>query len=160
MTRFGRNCAVSVIPAILVGLTLPAVAQHAREKADDTLRAQRMAQLLAEGQLALRDATALAEKHTRGIALDVSCEVGVAPGGKVTGVPTARPTSADRGGPHAQEQQSDASPSEPIGDRLMYSICCFHEGKIQRVTIDGKTREVISSKECTKLGGDEPAPRG
>lgn len=93
---------------------------------DDVNRAKQMARLAEHGQFNLRDATAVAEKHVTGTALEATC--GVRPGGP----------------PGEAEQQA-------TGKRLVHAICCFAGGKIQAAQVDGVDKKVIDVQERKSL---------
>jgi hypothetical protein len=145
MTRI-RNWAVPALGALAcVGVALPLIAQTGGGKADDLSRAKKMAELITTGQLNLRDATALAEKHVKGVALGAECEVVIG---------DAAPPRGQGGGPQDSDPQRDPG-GEGIqpsaGERIEYQICCFSDGKIQSVRIDGLSKKVVDVKEKQKL---------
>ncbi len=110
------------MPASLF-LFFPAWAQRGDSRPADTERAKEMAQLIGQGQLSLRDATALAEKHVEGTALEATCDIQL---------------------PERIDQK--------IADRrLVYEISCFAEDKIQAVRVDGLTKKVIEARQRESL---------
>jgi hypothetical protein len=143
MTRVTRWALGTVVALVPLGIVLPSIAQRAgepRQGSTDLEQARQMAQLVEQGQLNLRDATALAEKHCKGTALEATCDF--------QGGPDAAP---ERGGPDA------APPKDGAGPRLVYEINCFAKDKIQAVRVDGLEKKVIGMEQCEALkgGGDD-----
>lgn len=125
-----RKWAVGALGALVVmGIVLPVAAQRAGgRESDDVNHAKEIVALIKQGQLALTDATEIAEKHIKGNALSATCEV------RSSGS-SARGTEK-RGHPSAAERQ-------PAGKRLVYDITCFAKEKVHVVQVDGLSREVV-----------------
>jgi hypothetical protein len=128
---------VTLVP---LGIALPALAQRGADKRpNDVNQAKQMTELIQQGQLSLRDATTVAEKHSKGTALEASVELQA---GQV------------------QPERPDARPGGPTGDqasagaRLIYEVTCFADNKLQVVRVDGLEKKVIGAKETGKLSGD------
>ncbi len=150
MRRFVRKWAPSalvvLVPLVLVGL--PALAQHVGNPAPsvDLNRAKERAALIQQGQMNLRDATALAEKHAKGTALEAVCEIqsGESPR-------PAQPMKPEHpGGVRMQEPTAPQKPATPPGQkelpdakRLIYQVSCFANEKLVTVRIDGLTKKVL-----------------
>jgi hypothetical protein len=125
MIRIAKWTAPFLVALVPLGIALPA---HARnEGGDDPGRAKKMAALIGQGQLKLVDATNLAERHTKGIALSATCEIR-----------TNKPE------PASGEKPPGASGAQPaVGSRLIYSIECFVADKVLVVSVDGLIKTVI-----------------
>jgi hypothetical protein len=137
------------VPALVglacVGLVgLPAIAQSGdKPTTPDVSRAKEMAALIEQGQLNLRDATALAEKHAKGTALDVSCTLEPAGPQPLPGAPIMPPgeqSGPDRpkGGPSVQIERSGAN-------RLIYTVSCFAKDQVTTIRVDGLAKKVVES---------------
>jgi hypothetical protein len=159
---------IAAATLIVVGLTgLPVGIQSASAQqsdagprsgaaANDVNHAKEMASLVAQGQLNLRDATAIAERHVKGTALEASCQIRTTAaqpprGDRPKPQPEPRGPSADDG---QQRERQDAG-GQTQGDagvkRLVYEVCCFAADKIQVVTVDGLTKGVVEVKERNTL---------
>ena len=91
-----------------------------------------MADLIAQGQLSLRAATEIAEKHSKGVALEVRCDLQGTPGERA-------------GNPEPQRTPS-------ASDRLVYSVSCFAKERVETIRVDGQTKKVM---EMPGSGNDE-----
>jgi hypothetical protein len=123
-----------MLPAI-VWLGLPVVTQHAgRPQTGDVNKARQIAALVAQGQMNLRDATDLAEKHVRGTAIEAAGDV----------VPPLLPPLDPemRDAPNTTSRKSPAA-----GKRLVYEVRCFARDRVQTVRVDGASRKVIDVQE-------------
>lgn len=148
MNRRRLRTAGAIVALIPLGIAWPVLAQQH----DDVQRAKEMAQLIAAGQLNLRDATALAERHVKGTALEAMCNVqGGGPTKPEEGGKPGKPDKGDKpgkpGGP------ADESGQEIAGKRLIYEITCFADERIQTVRVDGQAKRVIDAKPQGSLGG-------
>ncbi len=135
MYRFWQRWTVPflVMVAIVVFVTLPVFGQRADPQPTgkpyqmkEIVKLTEMAKLTETGQLTLRTAIELAEKHTKGQALQASCEV------------------------RRAKPKGDPSPGkvrDPIGARLIYTVCCYADKQIFDVRIDGKDRKILDVKE-------------
>lgn len=142
------NRSVRIVASTLVlvacGIAYPALAQRAGQKADDKkpdshAMAKEMAQLIQQGQLNLRDATALAEQHVKGVGLEARCE---------THRGLLQPEGERPRGPAAQENDPRSAQQ---GKRLVYEITCFANDKITIVRVDGLEKKVIDAKNSDRL---------
>jgi hypothetical protein len=128
--------------AALVAATLswPTFAQRGESSTDDVIRAKEMARLIGQGQLNLRDAAEVAEKHVKGVALEAACDISTAPMGQ-----------SKEGGPGDDAAQASAP-------RLVYKVNCIAGDKILGVQVDGLTRKVVDSKDrpIPESGGGRP----
>lgn len=100
--------------------------------ATDIERARAKAELIKQGQLGLRDATAVAEKHVKGTALETTCEIQP---GTASGLQPERPAPQPPRGPAAQVSTGE--------DRLIYRVSCFAGDRVQTVRVDGLTKKII-----------------
>jgi len=145
LIKWGLPTLVILVPLALVGL--PTLAQDYGQQPGkhqpgpvnvDVERAKEMAALIQQGQLNLRDASAMAEKHCKGTALEAKCEI-------QRGEPRQQPKPPEQPkprGPSAQEK--DKMQKEPsTGNRLLYEVSCFAQDKLVTVRIDGLTKAVI-----------------
>lgn len=128
--------------ALLVPLGLVSVQAWSQRQAENPMRdtvqephAKRMAELIKEGQLNLRDATQIAEKHVKGVALQVNCVL------QPAGVERA-PAGTERG---TRDQPLEEQKDRSAGDRLVYSVSCFADERLQTVRVDGQTKRVIDN---------------
>jgi hypothetical protein len=123
----------------LVGL--PASAQQTGKPPPvDVSQAKQMATLTEQGQMNLRDATALAEKHVKGTALEAACRVEIGeppPSPNPAPQPPTPPGEPGRSGPYSAQKE------QPGGQRLIYDVSCFAKDKLQTVRVDGLTKRVI-----------------
>ncbi len=101
-----------------------------RSQAPELNHAKEMAALIKEGQLNLRDATEIAEKHSKGTALEAKCAA----------------QSAQPGNPN---RDVSAKPPEENGDtegkHLIYEVSCFAGDKLKTIKVDGRTKKVIEA---------------
>lgn len=139
MTRVTRWAIPALVALVPLGWGLSALAQRAGEQpAADVNRAKEMTELIEQGQLNLRDAAAVAERHVKGPALEVMCSI------EAGGIePSDQPKSGAPG---------EGDPEQVAGKRLVYEVCCFADEKIQAVRVDGLTRKVVDVKERKSLG--------
>lgn len=98
-----------------------------KPKSEPFNRAKEMTALINQGQLKLRDAAELAEKHVKGIALEVTCDV--------------FPANAERAG------KPDAPSKKDAAQRLVYQVSCFGQDKLQTIRVDGLQKRVLSDGE-------------
>jgi hypothetical protein len=119
--------ATLVLIASLVGLSAWAQ-QVGKPPAGDLVRAKEMAALIEQGQLSLRIAAEMAEKHVKGTALEARCDM-------------------QSGSSESAERERSGNPSaekdRPPEKRLVYTVSCFANDKIQTVRVDGLTKKVI-----------------
>ena len=135
------------VPAVLglaaLGLVgLPVLAQQTgKPPIVDVNHAKQMAALIEQGQMNLRDATVLAEKHVKGTALEAACRIESAePPPSPSPSPQPPTPPGEPGRPGAYSAQRD----QPAGPRLMYEVSCFAKDKLQTVRIDGLTKQVVN----------------
>jgi hypothetical protein len=149
----------------------PKLEPPGKEPSREVNRAKEMADLIKQGQLTLRDATDLAEKHVKGTALEAACEI------KTGEMKAGSPAPKDRpmpptppGGGDAVQDPKPGDPPDPMerkpgemeragGKRLIYEVRCFANEKIQVAQVDGMTKKVIDVKEhgsLTRSGGSMP----
>lgn len=133
-----RKTVVLVAAVVVLGCTLtlstraqqPAkqnagVPQSAKAPAEDLSRAKEITALIEQGQMNLRAATEMAEKHAKGIAFEARCEVQ----SRATG-------DLDRGGPApATEMKADR--------RVVYEVACFAKDHLETVRVDGAAKKVL-----------------
>lgn len=113
---------------LLMALSLAGVQAWSNPATRDTDRnnhAKHMAALIKQGQLDLRQATEIAEKHTEGVALEARCDM--------------KPVTGDRA---QKSPQKDPS----AGDRLVYSVECFVKEELKTVRVDGLTKKIIEGQ--------------
>jgi len=157
MTRTRKLCGTA---ALLSGMVLVAFSEPlwghmgdpvAVNKTFDVDRAKEMAGLIEKGQMNLRDASSLAEKHVKGTALDAACEIQPGGGG-------LQPMSDDLGAakPPDKKTESDIKPAER---RLVYAITCFSKDRLQKVAVDGLTKKVIDVQDQTDPKPSKPMDR-
>lgn len=132
--------AAALLACIPLGIALPVFAQQH----EDVQRARQMAQLIASGQLNLRDATSLAERHVKGTALEAVCDIQAGPAAGEGD----KPGKPDKPGGPALEPAPDDG-----GSRLIYEITCFADERIQTVRVDGQAKRVIDVKPQGSLAG-------
>lgn len=115
----------------------PALAQYGGQPSAGELdRAKEMAALIEQGQMNLRDATAMAEKHCKGTALEARCTI---EGAEPQPQPVPAPGEPDRPrGPSLQKAQ-------PEGKRLVYEVSCFVKDQLQTVQVDGLSKKVLDA---------------
>jgi hypothetical protein len=138
--------APAIIGLAALGLIgLPALAQQTgKPPAVDVNRAKQMAALIEQGQLNLRDATAMAEKHVKGTALEVTCRIESAePPSSPSPAPQPPTPPVEPGRPGAYSAQT----AQPGGQRLIYDVSCFAKDRLQTVRVDGMTKHVIDALE-------------
>ncbi len=122
----------ALLAAVPLCIALPVLAQ--RSAGADVERARDIAQLVQQGQLNLRDATALAERHIKGIALEATCTVQAGP--------EMRPAPGQNRGPQVQEGAQRGQASK----RVIYSLTCFAEDKLHVVRVDALAKKVMENK--------------
>ena len=101
--------------------------QPSRAPAGDLGRAKEITALIEQGQLSLRAATEMAEKHTKGIAFEARCEVQ----SRATG-------DLDRGGPGGA-----TTPDVKADRRLVYEVSCFAKDHLATVRVDAAAKKVL-----------------
>lgn len=168
VTRLSFSAAIAIVPVAFLAAAysqqdpakppgVPAPANQPASKADMD-DAREMAQLMQHGQLNLRDATSLAEKHVKGTALSARCEIQrespTRAESKHPGGPSAN--SQDKPERRASEKQEKAAGA--TGNRLVYSIACFANDKVQTVIVDGQAKKVIDVAEGRLASAAESAP--
>lgn len=148
MTRV-RTWAIPALALIPLGLGIPLIAQNAKGKSNDVNEAKKMANLITTGQMNLRDATTMAEKHVKGVALEATCEI-------KSGSPMP-PAHGHGGGPQDKNAKNDPQhrSMNDSGERLEYQVCCYANGKIQSVRIDGRSKTVLDVKEKQQLDSND-----
>lgn len=156
MTRVTRWTLGVVVALVPFGIVLPSIAQRAGEPkqgSSDLDRAKEMAQLIEEGQLTLRDACVMAEKHCKGTALEVRSTI--QPGATAQpGAPRGEPTPGARA-----EDEDRSDQKDPKGRRLVYQVNCFAKDKLEIVRVDALERKVIGADEPDERGGSENKDR-
>jgi len=108
--------------------------QQEKPKPPGDARHQEIVRLIEEGQLKLRDAVTLAEKETRGAAIEVRCNI--------------QPVAASD-----SEKEKARGPQANASKQLVYEIVCYANRQMTTVHVNGLTRKV------TPADGDE-ASRG
>ena len=137
MRRRVAACLIISVPVGLVGLT--AVAQPSgKRQAPEVNRAKEMATLIEQGQLNLRAATELAEKHVKGTALEVKCEFQSGPTGEFD--------HGDKANPRPEKEPSAGKGLPPGGARLIYQVTCFAKDKLQLVSVDALGKTIIEDR--------------
>jgi hypothetical protein len=132
---------------VLLVVALPGLAQRPAGRSTDAVRAKEMAQLIEQGQLNLRDAAAMAEKHVKGIALEATCDIQPgAPSPGERGQPE-KPTADKPGAPTGQEQPKETKAAG--GKRLLYEIDCFANDRVHTVQVDALAKKVVEKGEGT-----------
>ena len=136
MVRWATGALIALVPLAFVGW--PVLAQQpCKPPLGEVNRAKEMAALIEQGQLNLRDATAIAEKHVHGVALQAACNI---EGAEPAPVPKAPPLEPERPrGPSVQKEPSD-------GKRLIYEISCFAKDRLELVRVDGLTKTVLDAE--------------
>lgn len=129
---YTRNVRRSLLLGCTVGLLLlpggTVFGQAREEKARAMVDGPEVVRLIEEGRIGLRDAIAVAEKHTSGHAL------------------TARAMMVVQGSP---EGKADSYQSNQTPRRLVYLVECFDKGKLLAVRVDAETRQVSEVKPLT-----------
>ena len=123
-----------VMLIILGFVVLPVFGQRAGPQAtgksgqaNELVKLAELVKLTEAGQLTVRAAIELAEKHTKGRALQATCEI-------------------RRGQTRSQDL---------AGTYLVYEVCCYADHKILDVRIDGKERKVLEVRERKSPKTDE-----
>lgn len=171
--RWAGAAAFAVIPLVLIGL--PVLAQRAGDQGSSRMNNAKQAyDMIQGGQLNLRDAAALAEKHTKGTALEARFTIqtgtmtpekpGERPGEKPGTPPPGQPKP---GGVSYGLDQQQPGQRPPAGDedksgarRLVYEITCFAGDKVQLVRVDGLEKKVIDAKDSNEPTTPRPMPPG
>lgn len=122
-------------PFALIGL--PVLAEQDAKHTGDLVRAKEMAAMIAQGQLNLRDATEIAERHVKGTALEAACSIQTIAG--------------------ERRSQPPSEKELPSGRRLVYEVSCFAKDRVQPIRVDGLTKRVIEGDE--PIGSGEPPSR-
>ncbi len=135
MARYIIWACAGLFTLALAGAAAPANSGTVDEH-DRVDQARKCAQLVQQGQLALKDAIALAEQHLKGTALDAKVEIKTA----VEKPQQPKPAEKKPGGPNEPTAQ-------PAGDRLMYEVTCVAGDKIHLVRIDGLEKKIVDSAE-------------
>ncbi|MBI1825000.1 MAG: hypothetical protein HY287_18325 [Planctomycetes bacterium] len=98
-----------------------------QQQAREFTNAEEIASLITQGQLNLRTATEMAEKHSKGTALEAKCELQFAPS-----IEHERSPSAD----------SPTKMGSTNERHVVYEVSCFTNGKLQTIHVDGLTKKV------------------
>lgn len=107
--------------------TLPLLAQQdGAEPGGDPLAAAK-AKLMDEGQATLTEATALAEKASKGQALEVHCQL------KIRSAPADKPSA---------ENRRLSKPGED-DKRLMYQVKVYAKENVKTIIVDGLERKIV-----------------
>jgi hypothetical protein len=114
----------------------------------DVTQAKEMAHLIRQGQLNLRDATAIAEKQSSGTALEVVCRIEpttpLTPRMGQTGKPGATRQPGEAKKPvQAAKAGANREKEDTAGRRLVYEVSCLANGKLQTLRVDGLTKKVL-----------------
>ncbi len=118
-------------------LALPTAAQENKDfPMDDVTKAREMTKLINEGQLNLRDATALAEKHTKGTAIGAICDIRIGP---IEPREKMEPKVPPATSPPPEPERTQSR-------RLIYDVKCFANERIQTVSVDGLHKTVSGSE--------------
>lgn len=129
-----RKTAFAAVAALaIVGMFgLSAWSQQAGQSSHVELnQAKDMAALIQDGQLNLRDATAIAEKHLHGTALQVKCEMEM--------------SSSDAMN-HGKSYGAEAKKEGSSQTRLLYEVSCFTKDKVETVYVDGRSKKVLENR--------------
>lgn len=178
MSRAERRWVLAIVAMIALGIAgLSAWAQQAgKAYSGDTNRWKEMATLVEQGQLNLRAAAELAEKHTKGIAFEVRCDIQpiesegqpidrektLKPGQPLEkGAPTNPPPDRGEFGspPLGPANPADKAPpktgaaprEQPGGKRLIYEVSCFAKDKLETVRVDAMAKKVIEGTDHKPL---------
>lgn len=131
-SRTYRQICCTVVSLAIVGVGVIALAQaqpQGKPSPEETNRAKEVSALIEKGQLSLRDAVELAEKHSKGTALEVRCNVESGPSGKL--------------------EQSGGAPPNPgarAEKRVIFEVSCFSKNHLMTVEVDADARKVIEPK--------------
>lgn len=126
-----RSVFLATIVAVPVGLVAwPVLALGG----DDAGQAREIVKLIEQGQLALPQAVELAEKHSRGRAIGVSCNL-------------QRAAAGDEKKPADEKKPGGPSQDAAMTSRVMYTINCFAKDKVQSITVDGLSKQVTDGKQ-------------
>jgi hypothetical protein len=115
------GAAVVVIPLSLLGLH--ASAQQTEKQRGNVDEARQLTMLMKQGQLNLRDATEIAERHLKGTALEAVANL----------QPAGRPGA----------ENPDAQRGQLAGNKLVYTISLFASEEVKTIRVDGLTKKVI-----------------
>lgn len=119
--------AATVVPIGLVSVNV--LADQRRTESMNLAQAKDLADLIRGGQLNLRTATEIAEKHAKGTALDARCEIQIGDSGD---------SGSDR---------PENPPKHPsAGKRVIYHVACFADDKLATVRVDGLTKKIIEDR--------------
>lgn len=122
--RWAAGMAVVLIPLGLLGMHASAQQTEKSEKMRGNVdQAREMAKLIQQGQLNLRDAAEVAERHLKGTALEASAAI----------EPTVRARPGDPG----------AAKEQPAGQRLVYTVSLFASEELKSIRVDALTKKVI-----------------
>lgn len=153
-----RTPLYAVTTALLVplALTLPAFAigdkneeQPRQKQVTKQADRQEMAALIKQGQLRLSEATKLAEAHSKGVALEASCEILPLTREQRRQAEQAvaanqRPNSAAlRMTQNTQSSDVVDDDIQPAGKRIVYTVTCFANGKSMDIRVDALAKRVI-----------------
>jgi hypothetical protein len=146
-----RRC---IVPTLVVGVPLLVFALSSLAQAsvkdkdaaqslpDDVNRAKEIAELIAKGQMNLPDATAMAEKHHQGTAVQVRCDVALG--------------ASHSGLANEQKERSSANKKGTTGARLVYDVSCFAKDRLEIVRVDGFAKRVMSDGERAEDAPPKP----
>lgn len=120
---------------LLTLLSLPVLAQQASKKAEAPPGdAAEKVKLMEQGQATLLEAAQIAEKHTKGKALEVNCRI-------------------QRGSVPRGETKQPSPGSDGQQPRLIYRVDCFGMDKTMIANVDGLEKKVIDVQDA---GGPQP----
>lgn len=126
--RERRTVLAALIAAMVCTIVLATRAQQpSKTPPGDFGRAKEAAALIERGQLSLRAAAEMAEKHVKGTAVEVRCDIQSGPAGEL-----------ERGAPGAP-----ASPAISADRRLVYEVSCFAKDRLETVRVDAAAKKVL-----------------
>ena len=126
-----RPAGLVLLSLLLLGLVTGADQATRPAERNDPV-AKEKAKLMKDGQATLTEATAIAEKHAKGQALAVRCDLQPAEVDSKSGDRGTRP-----GGP------GDVARAD-VKIRLIYTVQVFADDRIQEIKVDGLERKVVS----------------
>jgi hypothetical protein len=131
-----RPAGLVLLSLFLLGLVTGAGQQQTQTRPAEKMDpiAKEKAKLMKDGQATLTEATAIAEKHAKGQALAVRCDLQPAETDPKAGDKGNRP-----GGPVDDVTRAD------VKIRLIYSVQVFADDRIQEIKVDGLERKVVSA---------------
>jgi len=131
MSRFMNRKVIAAVAAV-IALSLAGIATMARDadpRSGEVNRAKEIAALIEKGQLPLRAAAEIAEKHLKGTALEARAEIRTS-------------VEPDPKRPHSSTP-SGATGTNAAAMRIIYEVSCFSGDKVEKVRVDAVTRKVV-----------------